>query len=433
MSSEEVDEFGRVDVAGATPLDSARGGLWLPMETRIFQSYEGAGFRTPIHRTVIVRRYDVNSVTFDAQLAAALASENVMMRDTPDGLRYLVRRGNTVDRATVARGGHSIRSLIGGVLVDPNITRPLAFAGLSYLNLDLFGRGGQLNVFFGGVLGQVSWTVPSIAGTKWQAHGGAFGIGDQYTDRVFRNGREQYAENLLQRPGYVSGGLLRPLTPRVRATVDYTFDMTAFERTVNTPASFVVPRSVVNHGVVVGLEAARGAWNVRGWWNPVVRYRWHQWGTPATFDRATGDYQRYGARLRRTLALRPSVSSRLELAWTGGHDLDRFSRYGFDSFDNPLHGYPTASIRYDRGAVLRSATAWTWRGLRVDGFGDAVLVHDPGWASAARLYPGVGAGVESGGPFRTLLSFEWAYGFRAPRENGGQGTQTARITVYRPF
>ena len=110
----------------------------------------------------------------------------------------------------------------------------------------------------------------------------------------------------------------------------------------------------------------------------------------------------------------------------GGHDLDRFSRYGFDAFDNPLHGYPTASIRYDRGAVLRSATAWTWRGLRVDGFGDAALVHDPGWASNARLYPGVGAGVESGGPFRTLLSFEWAYGVRAD-------TQTMRVTLYKPF
>jgi len=339
----------------------------------------------------------------------------VMMRDTPDGLRYLVRRGEGANRATVARGGHSIRSVIGGVLVDPNISRPLTFAGLSYLNLDLFGRGAQLNVFFGGVFGQVSWTVPSIAGTKWQAHGGAFGIAAQYTDRVFRNGREQYAENLLQQPGYVSAGLLRPLTPRVRAILDYTFDMTAFDRTVDTAPALETPRSIVNHGGVFGVDADRGAWSFRAWWNPTIRQGWRP-----------RDYQRYGARVRRTLALGPSVSSKLEMSWMGGRDLDRFSRYGFDSFDNPLHGYPTASIRYDRGAVLRSATAWTWRGLRVDGFGDAALVHDPGWASDTRLYPGVGAGIEAGGPLRTLLSFEWAYGVRA-------GTQTVRITVYKPF
>jgi len=117
----------------------------------------------------------------------------------------------------------------------------------------------------------------------------------------------------------------------------------------------------------------------------------------------------------------------------GGHDLDRFSRYGFDSFDNVLHGYPTAAIRYDRGAVLRSATGWTWRGIRLDGFGDTAVVHDPGWASDARFYPGIGTGVESGGPFRTLLSLEWAYGFRAPRQDGGRGTQTVKLTVYKPF
>jgi len=116
-----------------------------------------------------------------------------------------------------------------------------------------------------------------------------------------------------------------------------------------------------------------------------------------------------------------------------GHDLDRFSRYGFDAFENPLHGYPTASIRYDRGAVVRSTTAWSAKGLRVDVFADTAVVHDPGWASSARVYPGLGAGLEAGGPFRTLLSLEWAHGFRAARADGGQGTQTVRITVFRGF
>ena len=425
VSSEEVDEFGRVDVGGTA--------VWLPVDTRIFQSYEGAGLRTPIHRNITIRHYDVNSATFDTQLTAALASNNVMMRDTPEGLRYLVRGGTAGERSVVTRGSHSIRSIIGGLLADPGISRPLAFAGLSYVNLDLFGRGAQLNVFFGGVFGQVSWSVPSIAGSRWQAHGSAFGIAAQFTDRVFRNGREQFDENLQQQPGYVSAGVLHPLTPRVRVSLDYAFDMAALERTGRTPPLFVVPRAVVNHGAVVGIEAVHGAWTVGGWWNPVLRYRWRQWGLPGRFDPATRQYQRYGARLRRTLALGSAVTSRLELAWMGGRHLDRFSRYGFDSFDNVLHGYPTAAIRYDRGVVLRSATGWTWRGLRVDTFGDAALVRDPGWASDARFYPGVGTGVESGGPFRTLLSLEWAYGFRAPRQDGGRGTQTVKLTVYKPF
>jgi hypothetical protein len=425
VSSEQVDEFGPVNVNGTT--------VWLPIDTKIFQSYEGAGFRTPIHRTLTVRQYDVNSPAFAGQLAEAFASDNVMLRETAGGLRYLVRQNGTVDRSIAKRSNHTVRSLIGGVLVDPNISRPLSFAGLSYVNLDLFGRGAQLNVFFGGVFGQASWSIPAIGGTKWQAHGKVFAIGAQYSDRVFRNGREQYSENLLQQPGYVSIGVLHPLTQRVRLTADYSLAITALERTGSTPPLFETPGDVVDHGALLALDADRGAWGLRGWWNPVRRYRWRPWGLPGTFDAATRDYQRYGARLTRTIALRPSVSSRLEMSWMGGRDLDRFSRYGFDAFENPLHGYPTASIRYDRGAVVRSATAWTTHRMRIDAFADAAYVHDPGWASAARTYPGVGAGIESAGPFRTLLSFDWGYGFRASRTGGGRGTQTARITVYRGF
>jgi hypothetical protein len=425
VSSEQGDQFGPVRVDGTT--------VWLPIETKIFQSYEGAGFRTPIHRTLTVRHYDVNSPAFAGQLAEAFASDNVMLRETGDGLRYLVRQNGTGQRSIASGGNHTVRSLIGGVLVDPNISRPLSFAGLSYVNLDLFGRGAQLNVFFGGVFGQASWAIPAIAGTKWQAHGKVFAIGAQYSDRVFRNGREQYSENLLQQPGYVSIGVLRSLTPRVRLTADYSLAITALERTADIPPLFEMPSDVVDHGALLALDADRGAWSVRGWWNPVRRYRWRRWGVPGTFDAATRDYQRYGMRITRTIASGPSVSSRMEMAWMGGRDLDRFSRYGFDAFENPLHGYPTASIRYDRGAVVRSATAWTTHGVRIDAFADAAYVHDPGWASVARTYPGVGSGVEAAGPFRTLLSFEWGYGFRAPRTGGGRGTQTARITVYRGF
>jgi hypothetical protein len=398
VSSEQVDEFGPVSVADAT--------VWLPTETRIFQSYEGAGFRTPVHRSIAVRQYEVNSPVFTSRLNEALASDNVMLRETEGGLRYLVRRTGTAERSVATRGNHTIRSVLGGVLVDPNISRPLSFAGVSYVNLDLFGRGAQLNLFFGGVFGQAAWSVPAVAGTKWQAHGRISLIGAQYSDRVFRKGREQYSENLLQQPGSLSVGVLRPLTARLRLTADYSLAMTALERTENTPPSFDVPPDIVDHGALLAVDADRGAWSARAWWNPARRYRWHRWGVPGTFDPATRDYQRYGARITRTMALRQAVSSRVEMAWMDGRDLDRFSRYGFDAFENPLHGYPTSSIRFDRGAVIRSATAWTRNRVRVDVFADAAYVHDPGWASQ-RAYPGVGGGVESPGPFRTLWSVEW--------------------------
>src|SRR5262245_28243850 len=325
VSSEQVDEFGPVSVDATI--------VWLPVDTKIFQAYEGAGFRTPIHRTINVRHYDINSPAFAGQLADAFASDNVMLRETGDGLRYLIRRKGNAERSVTTRGNHTVRSFIGGVLVDPNISRPLSFAGLSYVNVDLFGTGAQLNVFFGGVFGQASWAVPAIAGTKWQAHGKVFAMGAQYSDRVFRNGREQYSENLLQRPGYVSAGVVRPLTTQVRLTADYSLSMTALERTANTPPPFEIPGDVVDHGVLLAIDTDRGAWGLRGWWNPVRRQAWRPWGLPGTFDAATRDYQRYGAGVTRTIALRRAVSSRLQMSWMGGRGLGRFSRYGLAAFD----------------------------------------------------------------------------------------------------
>jgi hypothetical protein len=83
--------------------------------------------------------------------------------------------------------------------------------------------------------------------------------------------------------------------------------------------------------------------------------------------------------------------------------------------------------------VLRSATSWAGRGFRVDAFADVAAVRDPGFGDRLRGYPGLGTAVEVGGPFRTLWSVEWGYGFRARRSDGKLGTQAVRITAYRTF
>ena len=68
--------------------------------------------------------------------------------------------------------------------------------------------------------------------------------------------------------------------------------------------------------------------------------------------------------------------------------------YTFDSFENRLRGYPSASLRFDRGALLRSVATWAPGRLRVDGFFDYAAVRDPGLGPAVKSFPGVGAAVE---------------------------------------
>jgi hypothetical protein len=412
--------------------------VWLPVEVRVYQRYEGAGHRTPIHRTIETPEHEINPPDFEARLQAAYASPHVMLRETPQGLRYLLRdRAESGTRDVAPRAGERIRTAVFGILVDPNITVPLPFAGFSYVDLNLFDTGAQLNAFFGGTYGQLSWSVPSIARTRWQAQGRAFGIAARYNDRSFRDGIEVYRENITQRPAHFSAGVTRPLLWRLRARFDYELDYTAFERADTTATTFIVPPDALVHGLVVAVEGESGPWSARAWWNPARRQRWREWGSTdgistTSFDEARA-FQRFGVAAARTLALGSTVSSRIEAAWMDGADLDRFSRYSFGAFENRLHGYPTASIRYDRGGVARSVTSWAGRGFRIDAFGDVAAVRDPGFGERLRGYPGVGAAVEAGGPLRTLWSVEWGYGFKARRSDGGQGTQSIRVTAYRTF
>ena len=78
-----------------------------------------------------------------------------------------------------------IRTLAFGVIVDPNISQPLPFAGLSYVDFNLFGTGTQFSGFFGGSYGQLAFSAPSLRGTRWQLAGRAFGIASSYNDRAF--------------------------------------------------------------------------------------------------------------------------------------------------------------------------------------------------------------------------------------------------------
>jgi len=435
--SEQTDEF-----------RDEGNGRWLLARTDVRQTYEGAGVRTPIHRLMILDHHLVNAPDFDARRAAAYASPDVMLRDTAQGFRYLTRsespksehRSVSSEATRVVAGRAArVRTLAFGVLVDPNISQPLPFAGVSYVDFDLFGTGTQFSGFFGGAFGQLAFSAPSVAGSHWQLAGRAFGIATTYNDRAFEQGREQYAQDIRQRPAQASVWALRPLSARVTLRLGYDWDYTQFGRSDVTDALFVVPANQVVHGARLGLDLQRAGWQVSIWGNVAHRVGWKPWGfegadvdesEPGSIDA----FQRYGVSALRSIAFSPRVATRVEAAWMGGHDLDRFSRYSFGTFDNRLHGYPSALVRYDRGAVLRTAVAWSpAKAIRLDGFADTAQVHDPGFGTRTRNFTGIGTAVEAPAPFGTLLAVEWGYGVQGLDPDGGRGTHVVRITGYKVF
>ncbi len=418
------------------------------------QTYEGASVRTPIHRLLVIDRHEVNPPDFAVRVAAAYASADVMLRDTPEGYRYLKAEGKGpkaeggttpvqgAERVLAGRADQ-IRTLAFGVIVDPNISVPLPFAGLSYVDFNLFGTGTQFSGFFGGSYGQLAFSAPSVRGTRWQVAGRAFGIATSYNDRAFEGGREQYSLDIRQRPAQAAVWVLRPLTPRSALRLEYDWDYTKFDAADETDPAFAVPRNQNAHALRAGLDVQRAGWLGSVWGSYARRIGWRRWGLPASASPAGGGteyaprhaaYQRYGASLLRSQALSPRVTTRIEAAVMGGRDLDRFSRFAFGTFDNRLHGYPSALVRYDRGAVLRTAVAWTAaRVLRLDGFADTAQVRDPGFGPGFRNFTGFGAAVEAPAPFGTLVAAEWGFGLQGVNNNGRRGTHVVRISGYKVF
>lgn len=438
VSAEQHDTFAPVDVAGRE--------VWLPLRSRSFQIYQAAGLRTPIHREVITPAHIVNAVDFEARLEQVRASRAVMLRDTPEGYRYLVPAPLPQAMASAAQSpaprrviseaaGTRVATLAFGVLVDPNISVPLPFAGLSYVDFDFLRTGGQFSGFFGGSFGQAAWTLPGVPRPGWQVTGRAFGIGVSYNDRAFRNGREQYAQNIRQRPLRADLSVVAPLAARVQLRLGYEFEYTAFERGDDTAPDFLVPADAVVHGARVALDLQRGPWSALAWWNPATRQGWRRWGDSTTDYRpGTSDFQRYGMTLARSWVLTSGTVARVEGSWLGGHDLDRFSRYSFDSFENRLRGYPSALVRFDRGGVARSVVTWTPMPFaRLDAFADTAFVHDPGAGRGLRNYPGVGVALEVPLPRRLLLAVEWGYGIKARDSDGGEGTHVVKVTGFKVF
>jgi hypothetical protein len=436
VASEQTDTFAP-DAAGR----------WLLARSDIRQTYEGASVRTPIHRLLEIDRHEINAADFAARRAAAYASSDVMLRDTPNGFRYLEREaGSGTPGATPAdaSGIHRvvappvtrIRTFAAGVIVDPNISVPLPFAGLSYVDFDLLHTGAQFSGFFGGSYAQLAFSAPSVARTRWQIAGRAFAIATSYNDRAFDDGREIYPRDIRQRPAQAALWALRPIGARAAIRVEYDWDYNRFGRGDATDPAFVIPADQNAHGLRLGLDVQHAGWQTSIWASRTIRLGWHRWGIPGSpeDEPSTPSFDRAGATVQRTAALSPRVSTRVEAAFVTGRDMDRFSRIAFGAFDNRLHGYPSALIRYDRGGVLRTAVSWAAaKVVRLDGFADTAAVHDPAFGRGLRNYTGFGAALECPAPFGTLAAVEWGYGVQGVNTDGRKGTQVVRITGYKVF
>ncbi len=411
---------------------------WVLRRSETHQSYEGPGHRTPVDRVMTVDAYEPSPPDFSARREAAHRSTSVLMALTDRGFRYLKRDPAPTARATDtplrAIAGRSTRiwTAAAGVLVDPNIDKPLPFAGVGYLDLDFLGTGSQLNAFAAGPFLQFAWSSRAIGRTLVQAR--AFASLVEYNDRSFRDGVERYDENIRQRPITAAVDVIRPFGVGWRARASYEIAHPGLRRGPDTAAAFRVPASPTVHAARLTLEREVARWTLSAWGSAAFRNTWTDWGYADNPEVARGarTFERAGAAAARSIVLRPRVAARIDVAAMAGRRLDRFSRFTFDGLENRLHGSPLAAVRFDRGIVLRSAlSATAGPGVRGDLFADFAFVHDPAQGTGGRSFPGLGAAIGVPLPWAAQLSAEWGYGPEARDQQGRRGAHVFRITAYK--
>ncbi|MEM9554540.1 MAG: hypothetical protein AAGC60_09790 [Acidobacteriota bacterium] len=430
ISNEETMTFEPVDSAGQ-PTEWSSDAYVLPVRNVGQQILSILNASTQVERETRLSSIEINVDGFERRRQAALDSEVTMVRDTEDGLRYLVKNEDG-ERVVQEERDTTRLFALGGVFYDESLDYPIPLAGVNYLALDWRGTGQQVNIFFAGALLTANWAQPRIFDSRWDFGASAFGFFIPTSDEQYRDGREIEAEEIESSRGRVSVFLGRPLGSFTKLDFTYSLGYTRYSDADDTDESFILPQDTLTHSFATELTYSRGGWRAAAEvsWNQ--RDEWEFWGLPGNteFDPEHEDYLLYEASLAKTWWLPKFTKLGAAIEYLGGEDLDRFSKYDFGPFgDAEVIGY--------QGGLVRAEEAWAAHlsyGIdlgsivQVEMIGDAAWLTDELTGLDNEMIAGVGLEGTLMGPWETIMNFEVG----VPVEGPGDGF-TAFIAFLKLF
>jgi hypothetical protein len=410
ISNEEDLLYSPVDAAGE-PAGWTPDAFWLPLRTLGQQILSIVNATTVVEREVLLTDLELNGAGFDEQLAAVMATDVTMVRDTEEGLRYLVKEEGVEGR--VVKEGYDTNKLflLGGVFYDDALDFPLPLLGANYFSFDLRGTGTQANVFFGGALLQANVAQPKVAGTRFDAGADLFAIALSLEDEIFRNDVEAPAETVEVRPASLGLKAGHPIGSFVRVGASYDLTSFSYGRADDTADEFVVPADHLLHSFELEARYSRKGYrlSLAGSWN--LRSEWEPWGLPgqvAAFDEETEDFLRWDVRLAKSWHLPRFQRLGIELDHVSGQDLDRFSKYQFGFFGaSRVHGYSSSRVRAEEASLAHlSYGIGVGEVVRLDLVADGAWATDEESGLEDELLAGVGLAGSFMGPWQTVVQVD---------------------------
>ena len=431
MSNEETTYFTPVDDRG-NPVPRSRDSFVLPTRILSQQLLSILNATVPLETESVLSALRINDPAFAANRAAAWASDLTMVRDTPDGLRYL-RSDESGDRVVENEIDTDRLFVVGGLFWDESLDYPVPLAGVNYLALDFRGTGNQVNLFAAGPLLTANYAEPRLFGSKWDAGVNLFGFFLDRTDELFRDGSEVPAEEIDSRTASASFYLGHPIGSFAKLDFGYRLGLDQYSRGDDTADAFVVPNDGATHSVSTELRYDRSGYRASVAGSYHSRSDWEPWGLPGSseFDPDQEDYVRWRASFRKTWWLENFRTLGLELTHVDGSDLDRFSGYDFGIFgDLSIPGYQGGLVRADQATGLELGYGLSFGDLlRFEVEGAAAMASNEATGLDDEVLAGIGLEGSLPLPWQLLTNFEIGIGVAGP----GEGDLAARIVFLKLF
>ncbi len=410
ISNEETLHYTPIDAVGQAAPWGAAGSFVLPLRILAQQILSVVNAATVVERETNLTEVKVNDPGFEQARQAAAESDLTMVRDTPQGLRYLVKDEATGERVVKEGFDSNKLFLLGGVFYDDALDFPLPLAGINYFSFDFRGTGQQLNAFFGGALLTVDIAEPRLFGSRFDAGADFFALAVPLADTVWRNDDEVHEEEVETRSGNVGFKLGRPLGNFVKVSSEYTLSHHDYGTTDNTVAGFVPPGNHLTHSLQLNGRFARAGWRVGLEGSLHRRSEWEPWGLPGNpdFFAEAQDYSLWGATLSKNWHLPHFQKIGAEVNYLGGSDLDRFSKYEFGFFGaSRVHGYQSDRVRATEVTAGHLSYGFEiGEAFRLEAVADAALATDEDAGLDQELLAGIGVNGTFLGPWQTVVNLD---------------------------
>jgi hypothetical protein len=386
--------------------------VYLPLEIKGQQVFSTAGRTTAIERDVKMRDVDVNPPTFEERRRAAYASELQMIRDTERGMRYLIPDpANPGTRIVEEKISKKSTFGIAGAFYDDALDFPIPLLGIQHFNFDLWGKGKQLSIFFGGALLTANYTDPSLGGGRFDLGADLFAVAFPFGDVAYLDGKEVPDEKIKHLPAVFQVNVGRPIGPYLKTSLGVFTRWDNFQRDEETGSQFITPVDTFTDGAELRLVGNYKGFNATAIGGYYRRREWDLWGNPATteFDPRHRDYVKYQLSLSKDQYFPGFRKLHVGLTYLDGKDLDRFSKYEFGAFSGaPIHGFKSGSVKTETAFVGSVSYGLNIQDIiRFEGIFDQAVVTDRRSGFDNTYFAGAGLLGSLNGPWQnSLLRFE---------------------------